>query len=96
MITDELRARRALGGRIGSAIQRSRNDPRVYTVAAREAFQKRFMPSDPTLSEKEVHLRAAAARRAYMLQLSLKSAQVRAKRMAGRNGGNGRKTRADD
>jgi len=82
MISEELSQKRSMAGRIGASVLRSRYDPKQYTRAARAAFQSRFMPDDPSLDEKEAHLRAAAARRAYMLQLSLRSAQVRAARKA--------------
>ena len=85
-VSREVHYRKSWAGKIGAAVQRSRHDPRVYTFEARNAFLRRFLPDDPTLDEKERHLRAAAARRAYMLQLALRSAKVRAKRMAARNG----------
>jgi len=85
-VSREVHYRKSWAGKIGAAVQRSRHDPRVYTFAARNAFLRRFLPDDPTLSEKEAHLRAAAARRAYMLQLALKSAQVRSKRLEARKG----------
>jgi hypothetical protein len=86
MISEELSRKRSMAGRIGAAVLRSRYDPMIYTSAGHNAFLRRFMPDDPTLSEKEAHLRAMAARRAYMLQLALKSAKVRAKRLEARKG----------
>jgi len=82
VVSPELSRKRAVAGRIGAAVQRSRHDPVEYTAGARAAFLRQFLPDDPSLSEKEAHLRAVAARRAYMLQLALKSAQVRAARKA--------------
>jgi len=86
MISEELSQKRSMAGRIGAAVQRSRHSPVAYTATARATFLRSFVPDDPTLDEKEKHLRAVAARRAYMLQLALKSAQVRAKRVAARKG----------
>ena len=86
MISEELSRKRSMAGRIGASVLRATHDPKVYTAAGRDAFLRRFEPDDPTLSEKEAHLRAVAARRAFMLKLALKSAKVRAKRMAARNG----------
>jgi len=86
MISEELSRKRSMAGRIGAAVQRSRHDSHLYTQAGRDGFLRRFLPDDPSLSEKEAHLRAMAARRAYMLQLALKSAKVRAKRFEARKG----------
>ena len=86
VVSPELSQKRSRAGRIGAAVLRSRYDPVEYTSAGRAAFLRRFLPADPSLSEKEAHLRAVAARRAYMLQLALKSAKVRAKRLEARKG----------
>lgn len=71
---------RVLRGQIGAAVQQSRHDPREYTVAAREAFLRRFWPDDPTLPLDEAERRAKAAHRAHMLRLSYRSAQARRQR----------------
>jgi hypothetical protein len=80
-------AQRALYGRIGSAIARSRHDPRELTAAARRSFLDRFereiRESFPALSDAEVRRRAGEARRAYFLRLAAKSAAARAKRKVG-------------
>ena len=86
MISEELSRKRSMAGRIGGSVLRATHDPKAYTAAGRDAFLRRFEVDDPTLDEKERHLRAIAARRAFMLQLALKSARVRAKRMALRDG----------
>jgi hypothetical protein len=85
-VSPEVHYQKSWAGRIGSAVTRSRHSPVEYTFAGRNAFLRRFLPDDPSLSEKEAHLRAVAARRAYMLQLALKSARVRAKRLEARKG----------
>jgi len=84
MISPELRRARSFAGRIGSAVQRSRHDPREYTSAARNAFLRRFWPDDPNLSDEEAHLRAKAALRAHMLTMALRSAKVRNNRKRGK------------
>lgn len=63
----------------------ARNDPRVTTQAGRAAFLARFereVDPDGRLNPEERDRRAAHARRAYFLALSLKSAQARRKRRA--------------
>jgi hypothetical protein len=84
MISDDLRATRSLAGRIGSAVQRSRHDPREYTFAGRNAFLRRFWPDDPALSPAEAEARAKAGLKAHMLKLALASAKARGARLAAR------------
>jgi hypothetical protein len=78
---------RALAGRIGAAIARSRHDSRELTAAARRTFLLRFeneiVAEHPELSVAEVQRRASERRRAHMLALALKSSQARAKKRAG-------------
>lgn len=50
------------------------------TSAARETFLASFIPDDPGLSQEERQRRAQAARRAHMLSLAARSAQVRRER----------------
>jgi hypothetical protein len=75
---------RALYGRIGAALARSRHDVRELTAAGRAAFLERFerdiREQSPNLSDSEVQRRAGEARRAHMLQLALKSSIVRGKK----------------
>ena len=76
-------------GRIGAYRMHSLHDARETTKAGRAAFMQRFIDEvdpDGILEPEERAKRAAAARRAYMLRLSLKSAQVRRKRAASRHG----------
>ena len=74
-------------GRIGAYKMHSLYDARETTKAARAAFLGRFereVDPDGVLDPAERATRAAAARRAYMLGMSLKSARVRRERAAGR------------
>jgi hypothetical protein len=75
---------RALYGRIGAAVARSRHDPRELTVNARVAFLQRFerqvRAESPDLSDAEVTRRAAELRQAYMLRLALASSRARSKK----------------
>jgi hypothetical protein len=77
---------RALAGRIGSAIARSRHDPRELTSEARRTFlgrsEAQVREESPELPEAEIQRRAGALRQAHMLQLSLKSSIARGKRKA--------------
>src|SRR5688572_18731184 len=77
-------AQRALYGRIGGAIARSRHDPKQLTAAGRSAFLARFearIRADyPDLPDAEVQRRAGELRRAYMLALSAKSSIARSKK----------------
>jgi hypothetical protein len=78
---------RSLLGRIGAYRMHSRYDARETTKAGRAAFLARFereVDPDGVLDPEERAVRAAAARRAYMLDLSLKSAKARRKRSARR------------
>jgi len=98
VVTDELRARRALGGRIGAARTRSLYSPQEQTAAARAAFRERFTPANASdLDPAEVEARIRAGIRAFMLRISLKSAQIRnAKRTARIAGNNGEKGQRND
>lgn len=78
-----------LMGRIGAYRMHSQHDARETTKAGRTAFLARFeaeVDPDGVLEPDEREKRAAAARRAYMLSLSLKSAKVRKQRAARRHG----------
>jgi hypothetical protein len=74
-------AQRALHGRIGAAVARSRHDVRELTAAGRAAFLGRFerqvRDASPELSDAEVQRRAGELRKAYMLRLAAKSAAAR-------------------
>jgi hypothetical protein len=75
---------RSLFGRIGSAIARSRHDPRDLTSEARRTFLARFERQArehyPDLPDAEIERRAGELRKAWMLRLSLKSSIARAKK----------------
>lgn len=76
---------RVAWGRIGGLENYARHGGRAMTAAARSGFVARFERAvDPNreLSVEERTQRAAAARRAYMLQLSARSA---ARRSVGRS-----------
>ena len=79
-------SQRALNGRIGAAIARSRHDPRELTAAARVSFLARFerqvREQSPELPEVEIQRRAGELRKAHMLGLSLKSSIARGKKKA--------------
>jgi hypothetical protein len=69
---------------VGSAIARSRHDPRELTSNARAAFLARFereiREQYPDLPEPEIQRRAAELRRARMLALAARSSMVRSKK----------------
>jgi hypothetical protein len=74
-------------GRIGAAKMHSLHDARETTRAARAAVVQKFEDEvDPEriLDPADRAVRAASARKAYMLGLSLKSAKVRRERAATR------------
>ncbi len=77
-------SQRALYGRIGAAVARSRHDPRELTVNARAAFLSRFerqvREESPDLSDAEVQRRAGELRIAHMLRLAAKSSIARSKK----------------
>ena len=76
-------------GRIGAHVMHSQHDARETTRAARAAFNARFddeVDPERILDPADRVARAAAARKAYMLGLSLKSAKVRRERAARRQG----------
>ena len=78
------RRERQAWGRIGGLVVRSRHDPRAYTAPARDAFLESFLAKQaPELPAEEREARAAAARRAHMLQLAEKSAAARRARARG-------------
>jgi hypothetical protein len=82
-LTPEQRSRRA---RIGAYAQHAKHDVRDTTRAGLEAASARFLDEvDPehVLPEAERQRRAAAARRAHMLKLAWRSAEVRRQRSAG-------------
>jgi hypothetical protein len=74
-------SQRALYGRIGAAIARSRHDPRDLTSAGRASFLARFerqvREQFPDLPDAEIQRRAGEARRAHMLRLSARSVETR-------------------
>ena len=75
-------------GRIGAYRMHSLYDARETTKAARAAFNTRFEDEvDPEriLDPADRAARAASARKAYMLGLSMKSAKVRRERAAARS-----------
>ncbi|RKS77580.1 hypothetical protein CLV35_1273 [Motilibacter peucedani] len=74
----------AFNGRIGAAVRWAATEDRVAATApARKAFDRSFekqVDPDGVLPPDERAIRAAHARRAYLLRLALKSAQARRKR----------------
>lgn len=79
---------RVLRGRIGAARLHALHDARETTIEARRAFLGRFereVDPDGTLPPDERERRAAHARRAHMLALSLKSAKARRERKGARH-----------
>jgi len=75
-------ADRRLAAQIGAASLHAQYDSRYLTGAARKAFLDRFEREvDPLgqLSPEERARRAGHARKAYFLQLALKSAKARKK-----------------
>ena len=77
---------RAEAGRIGGLIASARNDPRQLTAEARRAFTvdrfERQVDPEGVLDPQERRRRADAARKAHMLRLAARSAEVRAGRKA--------------
>jgi hypothetical protein len=77
---------RALYGRIGAAIARSRHRPEDLTAQARKRFLERFeqeiRDTQPELPEGEIRRRAGELRRAHMLRLSVKASTDRTKKAA--------------
>lgn len=75
---------RAIWGRVGAAIARSRHDPRELTAAARKSFLGRFeaqvRAEHSDLSEPEIQRRAGELRRAYFLKLAAQSSIARSKK----------------
>lgn len=78
---------KSTAGRLGAAVQQSRNDPNVYTRAAHEAWHAKFarqVDPDGELSEAERERRTQAAMREHMLRLAIRSAEVRKARQSRR------------
>jgi hypothetical protein len=79
-------SQRAMAGRIGSAIARSRHAPADLTASGRAAFLARFereaRETSPNLSDAEVQRRAKELRRAFMTRLALQSSIARGKKRA--------------
>lgn len=79
-------AQRALWGRVGAAIARSRHDPRDLTANARRAFLGKFeeqvRAEYPELPEPEVARRASELRTAHFLRLAARSAEARSMKKA--------------
>ena len=74
-------------GRIGAHVMHSQHDAHETTKAARAAVVQKFEDEvDPEriLDPADRAARAASARKAYMLRLSMKSAKVRRERAAAR------------
>ena len=70
-------------GKLGGLSTSARNDPAIYTSAARAAFRRKFealADPDGTLSEQERLRRADALRRLWYARQAMKSARVRAKK----------------
>jgi hypothetical protein len=79
---DDVSSRR-LRARLAAHSRWARHDPKVGTVAARAAFEKRFLDEvdrDRVLTEDERLRRAQSARKAYYTRLTLQSAQSRRRR----------------
>jgi hypothetical protein len=71
--------------RLGAFAQHARYDTRETTLAAREAFARRWereVDPERVLPEAERARRAEAAKRAYFQRLALRSAQARRGRRA--------------
>lgn len=77
-------AERALWGRVGAAVARSRHDPRDLTANARRTFlakfEERVRAEYPGLPDAEVMRRAGELRTAHFLRLAAQSASARAKK----------------
>lgn len=75
---------RSLQGRLGAyKLHAQVTDPAAHTAPARKAFDERFerlVDPEGLLSEEERSRRAEYARKAYFLDLALKSAKARAAR----------------
>ena len=74
-------------GRIGAYKMHSLYDARETTKAARAAFNARFddeVDPERILDPADRAARAASARKAYMLRMSMKSAKLRRERAAAR------------
>jgi hypothetical protein len=72
-------------GRIGGLVRSSRYPREQLTIAARLGFDERFrrmVDPEGVLDIAERERRAAAARRAWMLELAQRSALARARRKA--------------
>ena len=77
---------RALRARMGAYAQHAQHDVRDTTRAGHAAFMARFereVDPEGLLAPAERERRAAAARKAYMLKLAWKSAEVRRKAVGG-------------
>lgn len=71
--------------RLGAFAQQARYDTRQTTLAARQAFARRFeqqVDPDGVLPAPERARRAEAAKRAYFQRMALRSAQARRKKAA--------------
>ncbi len=72
--------------RLGAFAQHARYDTRQTTLAARQAFARRFereVDPDGVLPEPERARRAEAAKRAHFQRMALRSAQARRKKADG-------------
>ncbi len=72
-----------LRGRIGAYVLHSTHDSRKITANAHQAFLRKFedeVDPEKELSPDERRRRAEHARKAYFLQLALRSAQLRGRR----------------
>lgn len=77
-------AQRAMYGRLGAAIARSRHDPQELTANARkrflDTFERQVCAEHPDLPAKEVARRAGELKRAHFIRLSIRSSEARASR----------------
>jgi hypothetical protein len=81
-------AQRALAGRIGAAVARSRHPTAELTAAGRRvflaSFERQARQQWPDLPDAEIQRRASELRTAHMLRLAAASAKARARRRAER------------
>ncbi len=74
---------RVLRARAAAYTKHAKHDARESTLAAREAFRRRFVDEvdpDRTLAQDDRERRVEAARRAYFVRLAYLSSKARSKR----------------
>jgi hypothetical protein len=84
-VASDVGERQRLGGRIGGLRAWALNEPEVMVGPAHAGFRRRFerlVDPEGILSEGERAIRAERARRAHMLALAAKSAEVRRRKAA--------------